>query len=174
MKIQTWRILLLLVFVAMVLFGSAVIADNDISEWNAGDGKPDSEVDGTEGFGVDIGLNKQQGDASGEASTLEGVIDVDTYLNIRSGPWENIVGGFRTGEKIKIVSRMATGLKLSTATVTPMSMPIMWMPRVSPHIRGLSHRSWVPMSRRMAINIVRQAQVEVVEWPFSAICNRQV
>jgi len=112
MKIQTWRILLLLVFVAMVLFGSAVIADNDISEWNAGDGKPDSEVDGTEGFGVDIGLNKQQGDASGEASTLEGVIDVDTYLNIRSGPWENIVGGFRTGEKIKIVSKDGDWFKI--------------------------------------------------------------
>lgn len=135
MKIQTWRILLLLVFVTMILCGSAVIAENDISEWNTDSGKPDSEADGTEGFGIDLGLNKQGADASGETSdvseadqttepeaegqealesgkTLKGVIDVDTYLNIRNGPWKNIIGNLNSGDKIKIVGKEGDWFKI--------------------------------------------------------------
>lgn len=132
MKIQTCRILLLLVFATMISCGSAAIAENDISEWNTDSGKPDSEADGTEGFGIDLGLKKPAADTSDKTpdisetdqtaepaqealesgETLEGVIDVDTFLNIRNAPWANIIGSLNTGDKIKIVGKEGDWFKI--------------------------------------------------------------
>lgn len=135
MKISAWRILLLPVLITFTICCTALVAEENISEWNTGNVKPVSEADGTEGFGVDLGLNKQGAEASGETSDineadqttepapegqealdsgniLDGVIDVDTYLNIRNAPWANIIGGLRTGDKIQIVAKEGDWFKI--------------------------------------------------------------
>lgn len=70
MKIKIFGILLLSVFAVMFLSGRGAVAEEDITEWNTGDVKPVSEADGTEGFGIDIGLKKPDDDASGETSDI--------------------------------------------------------------------------------------------------------
>ncbi|HNW37033.1 MAG TPA: SH3 domain-containing protein, partial [Candidatus Ozemobacteraceae bacterium] len=37
--------------------------------------------------------------------TLDGVVDVDTYLNIRTGPWGKIIGGLNNKVKVQIISK---------------------------------------------------------------------
>ncbi len=117
MKIQTFGLLLLSVLMIMFLFNHHAMAQNSDSEseesWNT-EGqdavKPDAEPDGTEGFGVAIGSGSTEvASASSTADAngvkMEGVIEVDTYLNIRTGPWGKIIGGLNNLAKIQIISK---------------------------------------------------------------------
>lgn len=135
MKIQIWRVLLLPLFVTMILWSFAALAEEDISEWNTENAKPVSEADGTEGFGIDIGLKSQGADTSEEISVvsetdqtaeddlegqealesgkiLEGIIDVDPSLNIRTGPWGRIIGSLNPRAPIKIVAKEGDWFKI--------------------------------------------------------------
>jgi hypothetical protein len=99
------------------------------------------QPDGTEGFETSVIKEKENGETStgesisldGENNTpeteeiesedeaassedegevLEGVIDVDTYLNVRTGPWGKIVGGLYSGDKIKILAKEGDWFKI--------------------------------------------------------------
>lgn len=50
--------------------------------------------------------------STGEKATLDGTVDVDTYLNIRTGPWGKIIGGLNNLAKIKIVSKEGDWFKI--------------------------------------------------------------
>ncbi len=63
-----------------------------------------AEVEGTDGFSVT---------ANESALNLEGTIDVDTSLNIRTGPWATIIGGFRNGDKVQILSKEGDWFKIA-------------------------------------------------------------
>lgn len=134
MKIKTLGILLLSVLTVMFLFGHDVVAEEQVSGWGNADTTPDADPDGTEGFGIDIGLPKpDQASSDDKASdadvkegetalegeealasgaTLEGVVDVDTYLNIRTGPWGKIIGGLNNKAPIKILGKEGDWFKI--------------------------------------------------------------
>lgn len=97
-----------------------------------------AEPDGREGFSEAVGVEPADGAAGGvavaptdtasgstadvasdaaavseeAAATLDGVVDVDTYVNIRTGPWGKIIGGLSNLAKIKIVSKEGDWFKI--------------------------------------------------------------
>ncbi|PKL46068.1 MAG: hypothetical protein CVV42_17835 [Candidatus Riflebacteria bacterium HGW-Riflebacteria-2] len=134
MNVKVLGILLLYLFAIMFLSGHDAAAE-DVDGWNTEVAKPVSEPDGTEGFGVDLGIKKTGADSSGEATdvsetdqtakktlegqealdsgdTLAGTIDVDTYLNVRDGPWGKIISGLNHNAPIQIVAKEGDWFKI--------------------------------------------------------------
>jgi len=118
----------------MALCGPAALAEETEDSWGP---LQSAEPEGTEGFEesvapasteensiskpaqieevdekVDIDLKTTAEGSASEAPSLEGVVDVDTYVNIRTGPWGQIIGGFRTGDKVKILSKEGDWFKI--------------------------------------------------------------
>jgi hypothetical protein len=116
MKRRTLGIILMQFVVALVVFGFAAFAESGV------------EPDGTEGFSVPITAATPAPEVAAseavaisppplapegpETVQLEGVIDVDTYLNIRTGPWGKIIGSLRTSDKVKIISKEGDWFKI--------------------------------------------------------------
>jgi len=111
MKRRTLSIFLLPFFVSMVFYGLAAFAEDVASaEINMTEDAVDAEPDGMEGFSVAV----SSAPVSPEANVvqLEGIIDVDTYLNIRTGPWGKIIGSLRTSNKVGIISKDGDWFKI--------------------------------------------------------------
>ncbi|MBU1108958.1 MAG: peptidoglycan DD-metalloendopeptidase family protein [Candidatus Riflebacteria bacterium] len=123
MKIKTLSVLLLSFFVIMVLFGHDVFAEEEGDAWGP---VQNAEPEGTEGFEESIvspptdessatesaQIEVIENGSATESAQLEGVVDVDTYLNIRTSPWGKIVGGLRSGDKITILSKEGDWFKI--------------------------------------------------------------
>jgi len=134
MKKQALGVILLSVFVFMFILGHNLSAQ-DQEGWGGSTETPTSSTpEGTEGFGVSLkksskgvvtetniteiskdGVGSETASVDGtasEADTLEGTIDVDTYLNIRTGPWGKIIGGLNNREKVTILSKEGDWFKI--------------------------------------------------------------
>ncbi len=110
MKTRVLGVLLLSVVAITVLLGptgSAQVAP----------GSSGAEPDGTEGFGVAVGSAPASPEGQDPLTPkLEGVVEVDTYLNIRTGPWGKIIGGLNNGAKVKIISKEGDWFKILNGT----------------------------------------------------------
>ncbi len=148
MKIHILGILLLPVFMIMMVCGPVVFAEDVPSSWlSSTPVASGSEPDGTEGFGVTLGVESASPntavvpdtdvvpdatavpDAVASADTvvstdtaatpqviLDGVVEVDTYVNIRTGPWGKIIGRADNNGKVKILSKQGDWFQILNGT----------------------------------------------------------
>lgn len=61
--------------------------------------------------GVDV-TEKERTAPQFSGDPSEGIVEVDTSLNIRAGPWGKIIGSFHDGDKVKIVSKEGDWYKI--------------------------------------------------------------
>ncbi|HNW33302.1 MAG TPA: SH3 domain-containing protein [Candidatus Ozemobacteraceae bacterium] len=52
---------------------------------------------------------------SGAVAGEEGTVEVNSSLNIRSGPWGKVIGGFTNGEKVRIIGKDGPWYKIAYA-----------------------------------------------------------
>lgn len=89
-----------------------IILDLDKITPDTEDISSENEDDSTSAEEIDSSEDEDNSTEEGEEATLEGVIDVDTYLNVRTGPWGKIVGGLYNGDKINIISKEGDWFKI--------------------------------------------------------------
>lgn len=142
MRIRSLGTLLLSLSMIMVFFGLDVVAEEIPSAWvGTTEIASGAEPDGTEGFSTSVSPTPPSSEVSAvspsdtasstetasetadssetaavETAQLEGVIDVDGYLNIRSGPWGKIIGSLHTSDKVSIISKEGDWFKILRGT----------------------------------------------------------
>lgn len=138
MRRRTLGTLLLSLLVIMVYLGLSVFAEEVPPGWNGTmEIASGAEPDGTEGFSTSVSPTAPPSEVSAaspsdtasstkavdssdaavsETTQLEGVIDVDTYLNVRTGPWGKIIGSLRTSDKVSIISKEGDWFKILRGT----------------------------------------------------------
>lgn len=61
---------------------------------------------------IDTKPSLNAGSASEEKDSFTGTVNVDTRLNVRSGPWGDIIGKLRDGDQVQVISKKGNWYKI--------------------------------------------------------------
>ncbi|NLI78939.1 MAG: SH3 domain-containing protein [Candidatus Riflebacteria bacterium] len=110
MERRIWlRTLCLLVMLGMVMAGTPARSESLRATLDSHDPSGDSVAD------EDIVANSPQNtdpSGSGKGGETTGTVVVDPYLNVRDGPWGNIIGALHDGNQVQIVDREGDWYKI--------------------------------------------------------------